>query len=217
MSETTTTTESVAETSGDSSTEAANTATESATTTTATEGENALGDAGKKALDAMKADRNAAREQAKSLEARLAELQAKVDGTEAEHKAAAEAQRVKDEALAAANDRILKAEVRALAAGKLADPQDALRFLNMSEFEVGSDGEVDGKSIEAAIADLVQSKPYLAAQGDKRFQGGADGGARNDATKPSQLTKADLGRMSPEEISAAYDSGQLSTLMNPNT
>lgn len=214
MSETTTET-AAAETSGDSGAnqQAESTATE---TTATTEGEKALGDAGKKALDAMKAERNTARDELRGLRAEFDAFKAQSEGKAAEHQAAVEAQRVKDEALAAANDRILKAEVRALAAGKLADPQDALRFLNLSEFEVGSDGEIDGAVIGAAISDLIQSKPYLAAQGEKRFQGGADGGARNDANKPSQLTQADLARMSPEEISAAYDGGRLSNLMNPN-
>lgn len=109
--------------------------------------------------------------------AELAALKAQVEGREAEHKATLDAQRVKDEALSAANQRILKAEVRAAAAGKLNDPQDALRFLDLSGFEVGPDGDVDGETVAAAIDDLLKNKPYLAAQG-VRFQGGADGGAR---------------------------------------
>jgi hypothetical protein len=68
--------------------------------------------------------------------------------------------------------------VRAQAAGKLADPKDALRFIDLSEFEVDSDGEVDGDKIAAAITDLINKKPYLAVQDGRRFQGDADGGAR---------------------------------------
>jgi len=166
------------ETSDDSATEAA--ATEATTEAAAVaDGEKALGDAGKKALDAMKAERNAAREAAKTAADELAALKAQAEGREAEHKAQQEAQRVKDEALAAANERILKAEVRAAAATKLADPADALRFLNLSDFEVGADGEVDASQVAKAIDDLIKSKPYLGAQGGQRFQGSADGGARN--------------------------------------
>ena len=142
-----------------------------------TEGETALGDAGKKALDAMKADRNAAKSEAKRLSDELAALKAQVEGREAEHAATLEAQRVKDEALSAANQRILTWAVRAEAAAKLADPADALRFLDLSTFEVGPDGEVDGDAVASAINDLVTNKPYLAAQGS-RFKGDADGGAR---------------------------------------
>lgn len=179
--EATSTDDAATETSGDS---AENATQDAATATESTEGEKSLGDAGKKALDAMKADRNKARELAAAEKARADELQAKLDGNEAEHKAAQEAQRVKDEALTAANARILKAEVRAAAAGKLSDPQDALRFLDLSEFEVGSDGEVDATAVTKAIDDLIQTKPYLAVQDGKRFQGAADTGARKE-TGPS--------------------------------
>ncbi|MGH3997483.1 MAG: hypothetical protein ACRDTJ_08480 [Pseudonocardiaceae bacterium] len=122
---------------------------------------------------------------AKELEAELAKLQ----GREAEYQAAQEAQRVKDEALAAANTRIVKAEVRAAAAGKLNDPADALAFIDLTSFEVTEDGAVDSAAMEAAVTDLISKRPYLAAQGG-RFQGSADGGARNDTKKtPAELAE----------------------------
>ena len=144
-----------------------------------TEGATALGDAGKKALDAMKAERNEAKAAAKQAADDLAALRAQVEGREAEHKATLDAQRVKDEALSAANQRILKAEVRAQAASKLNDPKDALLYLDLSGFEVGEDGEVDGDAVASAIDKLITDKPYLAAQGT-RFKGEADGGARKE-------------------------------------
>lgn len=176
-------------------------------------GTDTLGDAGKKAIDAMKAAKKEAEAKARAAEQRAAELQAKLDGKDAEHAASVEAQKVKDEAIAAANDRIKKAEVRAAAAGKLADPKDALLHLDLSEFEVSSDGEVDASQIATAIDDLIAAKPYLAAQGGKRFQGTADGGARNDASKPSQLTRDELTRMSPEDIAKAETEGRLDTVL----
>jgi hypothetical protein len=191
------------------------------TETTGATGEAALGDAGKKALDAMKAERNAARETAKKAADELAALKAVQEGREAEHKAQQDAQRVKDEALAAANERILKAEVRAAAAAKLADPQDALRFLSLSDFEVGADGEVDASQVAKAIDDLIASKPYLAAQGGKRFQGTADGGARNDSAAPAQLTRADVERLAKEgkhaEIDKAREEGRLNGVLGIKT
>jgi len=147
-----------------------------------------------------------------SAETELAALQAKLDGKEAEHTAAQEAQRVKDEALAGANERILKANVRAEAAKKLTDPADALLYINLSDFEVGSDGEVDSSAIAQAVDDLLTSKPYLAAQGT-RFQGSADGGARNGAATASQLTKADADRMTPEEINEAREAGRFNNIL----
>lgn len=212
MSETTTesTTEAAAESTG-GSTESA--ATEAAQQESSDKGDaSALGDAGKKALDAMKADRNAAREQVKSLETKLAELQAKVDGTEAEHKAEQEKRAAEQAALSKANDRILKAEVRAAAAGKLSDPADALRFIDLSSFEVSDDGEVDASAITDAISDLITTKPYLAVQDGKRFQGEADAGTRKEA-RPAQLSKADVERLSAEgkhdEIVKAKAEGRL--------
>lgn len=187
--------------------------TETVETTEVAEGQQALGDAGKKALDAMKAERNAERQARKALEDQISELRAKVEGREAEHAKAVEAQRVKDEALAAANARILKAEIRAAAAGKLNDPTDALRYIDTSAFEVDADGNVNADDIAAAVSSLIQSKPYLAAQGG-RFQGGADGGPRNeDTSKPRQLTRDDMTRMTPEQIAQAEANGQFDQLL----
>lgn len=139
----------------------------------------ALGDAGKQALDRMKADRNTARDAAATEKLRADALQAKLDGKEAEHLASQEAQKVKDEALAGANLRILKAEVKAAAKGVLADPTDALTFLDLAKLEVSDEGDVDATAVKAALDDLISKKPYLAAQGGSRFQGSADGGTRN--------------------------------------
>lgn len=177
-----TTTETAGQTSADTSTVATSTTAEAATAAASTEGEAALGDAGKKALDAMKAERKAAKDEAAALKAQLDALQAKVDGKEAEHAAQQAAQAVKDEALAGANSRILKAEIRAAAAGKLADPADALAYIPLDKFEVNDEGEVDATAITTAIDELISKKPYLAAQGG-RFQGSADGGTRNESGK----------------------------------
>jgi hypothetical protein len=188
------------------------------TTDTATEskdvaeGEKSLGDAGKKALDAMKAERNEAKAEAKRIADEFAALKAQVEGKQAEFEAEKKARELEAAALSKANERILKAEVRAAAAAKLADPQDALRFLDLSTFEVGTDGEVDGDAVASAINDLIQTKPYLAAQG-KRFEGSADGGARNDAAQTAQLTDSDLERMSPEQIEEARKAGRLNDLL----
>src|SRR5690625_4021717 len=126
---------------------------------TETPGEEALGDPGKRALDAMKQARNEARQQAREAQAQLDALKAQVEGREAEHAAQLEEQRIKDEALAQANDRILKAEFRAAAAGKLSDPSDVLHFIDTSDFEVGEDGSVDAEAISAAVEGLLESKP----------------------------------------------------------
>ena len=175
-----------------------------------------LGDKGKKALDAMKAERNAAREEARKAAEELARLKAEAEGKQAEFAAQQKAREVEAAALAKANERILKAEVRAAAAAKLADPADALRFIDLSSLEVGDDGEVDSDAIAAAIDDLIKNKPYLAVQDGKRFQGGADGGARKES-QPKQLSKADVDRMYAnkqyDEIEKARQEGRLANVL----
>lgn len=174
-------------------------------------GEESLGDPGKKALDAMKAKWRSAEDRAKAAEAAAAAALAKAEGKEQEFAAAEQRRQVEQEALAKANTRILKAEIRAQATAKLADPTDALLYLDLSSFEVGDDGDVDAQAISAAIDDLIKSKPYLAAQG-RRFQGGADGGARKESTV-AQLTQADLAGMSPDAIVQAKAEGRLNNLL----
>ena len=67
----------------------------------------------------------------------------------------------RDEALLEVNGRIVKSEIRAAAAAKVSDPEDAVTFLgNLDRFIVK--GEVDTKAISSAIDELVKAKPYLA-------------------------------------------------------
>ena len=165
------------------------------------DGSDKLGDAGKKALDRMKAKLKEERAKRREAEQKLAD---KGDGDDGDDAAA--------ELLARATERILKSEVKAAAAGKLADPADAHRFLDLASFEVDDDGNVDEDEIADAIDDLIKEKPYLAAQGGRRFKGSADGGARKE-TRPKQLTRADLARMSPEQINQAKADGRLNDLL----
>lgn len=193
-------------------------------------GIDALGDAGKKALDTMKAERNAAKaakrewdrlakklgvEDAAGLEALIQnagkptetpEGAPEVDVEQVRREAALEATK-------SANERILRSEVKAAAAGKLADPADAYKFLDLGKFDVADNGDVDAEEIAEAIDDLIKSKPYLAAATATRWQGSADGGARNGSAGPQQLTRDDLKGMSPEAIVAAKKDGKLKNLL----
>ncbi len=176
-------------------------------------GAEALGDPGKRALDAMKADRAAAKEQARVEKARADALQARLDGKEAEHAAEQQQRTVEAAALAKANDRIRKAEVRAAAAGVLTDPADALRYLDLEQFEVGDDGEVDAAAIKAAVEDLVKSKPYLAAQSGGPGTVFESPGAHRKGAPAGQLTQADLKSMTSDQIVAAKAEGRLNDLL----
>lgn len=171
------------------------------------EGADKLGDPGKRALASMKGKWRSEREKRRELEAQLAQKDGADDAEQARRKAEADA-------TAKANARILKAEIRAVAKGRLADPKDALTFLDLEQFEVGEDGEIDPEEIEEAISDLLKDKPYLAAATAKRFQGTGDGGAARKASRPKQLTKNDLSSMSPEAIEQARIDGKLEDLMS---
>jgi hypothetical protein len=64
-----------------------------------------------------------------------------------------------------ANGRIVKAEVRALAADLFADPADAHLYLDLSQYDVDDDGEVDAKAITADLKALLKAKPHLTKTG----------------------------------------------------
>lgn len=179
------------------------------------EGADQLGDAGKKALDAMKDKVKAERQKRRDVEAELEKLRTEASKKpEDEQPSADEIRREAEKAATQkANARIVRSEIRAAAAGKLADPKDALTFLDVDQFDVDENGEIDSDEVADAIDDLLKSKPYLAAQGGKRFQGTGDGGAARKASKPKQLTEADLQTMTPEQIVKAQDEGQLNDLL----
>ena len=158
-------------------------------------GSEQLGDAGKQALDRMK-------DKWKTERDRRRELEAKYEPPEPSE--------------AAANNRfaqkILRAEIKAAAAGRFNDPADAYRFLNLEQFEVTEDGDVDSGEIETAIKSLLEEKPYLAkTQGERRNKGSADFGYRKD-NRPTQLSRDDLSRMTPQQILAAEKEGRLKQL-----
>jgi vacuolar-type H+-ATPase subunit I/STV1 len=164
-------------------------------------------------LEAKNKGLYAFKDKTSQLEAELA----KFKGTEQEYQESKKAQALKDSLLQQANERILKAEVRASAAGKLSDPSDALRFIDLSKFSVSEEGEVDADAISSAISELIASKPYLGAQGSTgNGVGITPPSGRRDGDRPVQLTRADLKGMSPAEIVKAQADGRLADLLKSN-
>lgn len=137
-----------------------------------------LGPAGEKALAAEKAKRKKAEADRRTALEEVAALKRGGD------QAAQEKAEVEKAAMAKANQRLVRAEVKAAAAGVLVNPNDAAQFLDLTAFEVNDDGEVDTDEVKAAIAALVKERPYLAATAGK-FVGGVDQGARKKAADPS--------------------------------
>lgn len=152
-----------------------------------------LGDKGKQAIDRMKAQKAAERAKRIAAEARVRELEALAakppegevpdpDKIRAEAKAEA-----RSEALAESNARLVRAEIKAAAAGKLQTPALALKLIDVSQFDVDADGNVDNDEIADAISELLRNSPELAVQDGRRFQGAGDGGARTGSTSANDL------------------------------
>lgn len=135
-----------------------------------------MGEAGRKALAA---ERKRADDAQRAAEAAIAEAQALREKHQtAEEKAIADAKKAgAEEATLAANRRIVAAEIRAAAGGKVQDPEDVAALLGDPDRFIRK-GEVDRTSIAQAIADLLKAKPYLAAKGTTTASlpgGGKDG------------------------------------------
>lgn len=163
------------------------------------------------AKKALVTERTARKAAEKALAAIRAELALKDKPAEEQALEAARAE-ARTEATVKANERIVRAEVKAAATGKVKNPALALKLIDTSGIDVDDDGEVDSDAVTQAIADLLTEYPELAADGSK-FGGGADQGARGKSSKPAQLTEQDLKSMSPEQVVAARKSGQLNTLL----
>lgn len=101
---------------------------------------------------------------------------------EAARKEAAENART--EVTTAYQRRLATADLRAAAGGKLTDPADAVRFIDLDDLDLDEDGSPTAKSVTAAIEKLLKEKPYLAADNPRR--GTADGGGRG-GSKPADM------------------------------
>lgn len=134
-----------------------------------------LGPAGSKALGIWKERAKTAEDALKGVRAERDEALAKLadmDKTPEEQALAAAKREGVSEATATVHSAAAKAVAAqaliAEAKGRLADPSDAVAFLDVSDFRVGDDFTVDAEAISAAVSDLLTRKPHL-----KAAQGGA--------------------------------------------
>lgn len=108
-----------------------------------------------------------------------------------------DAQKVQRDADAAALKKvgtiIVRAEVRSLATATFADPDDAVHFLSLEEYEVDEDGKVDTEELRKDLAELLRKKPHLAKKtGDadeEREERNFDGGTRTPVKKPPSMSQ----------------------------
>lgn len=184
------------------------------------DGAEELGDKGKQALDRMKAERTAARNEARDAKRELADFKAAeaLKGKPADEQALETAKaEVRAEANKKANDRILRADLRAAATGKLADPTDAALYLNLDDFTVTDDGETDSDALNDAITDLLARKPHLSAAKQTRFDGTADQGAKGKESKAAQLSAEDIKGWPAAQIVEAQNAGRLDKMLGKIT
>lgn len=181
------------------------------------DGADKLDDPGKKALDAMKGKWHSERDRRKAAEQELATLKAQ-EGEDRKSDNRPDPDEIRKQAKAEAavevlRDRVMD-KVETKAAKLFADPEDARALLASHVDDFIDNGKVELDAIEEALDDLLKRKPHLAAQGGRRFQGSADGGARK-GNGPAQLTRDDLKGMSPKEIVKAKAEGRLRDVLGP--
>lgn len=109
----------------------------------------------------------AARDRAEAAEARVKELE---EAGQTEHeKALAQAREeaaaeARQEVTGQVREKLLKAEIRALAAGTFADPDDAHRLLDLEDDDIfNDDGDIQTDALKSALGDLLERKPHLRA------------------------------------------------------
>jgi hypothetical protein len=147
-----------------------------------------LGDAGKKAIEAERRARRDAEQRAKRLESELEQFRVSQMSEQEKAIVLARAEGAR-EASTKVTRRLAEAEVRAAAAGRLADPADAIRLLDIDSFIPDGDGDIDAAAIAAAIDQLVTSKPYLAPT-TRPNPGFVPTGAKGDT--PRQFSRSQL-------------------------
>lgn len=129
-----------------------------------------------------RAKKSAADASAAAEKAREKTLTESEKAIEAARKEAAETAR--SEAATAYQQRLASAELRAAAGGRLKDPADAARFIDLADLEFDKNGDLDSKAATAAVDRLLKEKPYLAQGVPQR--GTADGGNRG-GTPPGDM------------------------------
>ncbi len=153
-----------------------------------------LGDGGKRALDAERRARRQAEKAAADAAARIKEYEDR-DKTESQ-KLAEQLAALKAEAATARAETL-----RLRVAAETGLPAD------LHEFLVGDDEEsvrAQARKLQAATAAATDPRRPAPDPTQGAKQGAGDG----------QLTRADLARMTPQEIVAAQDSGRLADLMS---
>jgi len=161
-----------------------------------------------KALRAERDLRKAAERERNTLKQQLADKDKPADELAIE-----QAKRDAEQAvLSRANERIVKAELRAAAAGKVSNLTALARLVDIGSIEVDQDGNPAQDDIDAAIEQFLADFPEFAVDKSK-FSGTADQGSKGKKASPAQLTREDIKHMTPEQINQARSEGRLNKLL----
>jgi hypothetical protein len=143
-----------------------------------------LGDAGKAAIDRMKAKLKDETARRKAAEAEAAALKAKADtpgaDTPTPEQLRADARR--EVQAEVARERALD-RVEVIAAKTFADPTDARVFLQSQVDDFIDGTQIDADAITEALADLLKARPYLATGTPRKWTANGDGGPRGGRPK----------------------------------
>lgn len=94
------------------------------------------------------------------------------------------------EATRGMSDRLIKAEVKAALAGKVENPARVLGFVDISDIELGDDGDIDGDAIADAVEQFLSDYPEFKAEA--RGAGSADQFSKGRQPKPEKPNPNDL-------------------------
>jgi hypothetical protein len=160
------------------------------------QGDEKLGEKGVKALRELRRENRQLKAQLRQNGAITAAKTSAKGATEGDDDTDTEAirEKAREEARAEVWNERVEAAAIAAASGRLANPNRVAQLLgeDLADIPKDSKGRPDRDAISELIDDLLESDPYLAAPATgtgRRFQGGADGGAR----KPAKKTAASLG------------------------
>jgi hypothetical protein len=92
---------------------------------------------------------------------------------------------VKADVSKASDARFIRTAVKAEAAVVLNDPADALRYLDLSDYDVDDDGEVDQAQVKRDLKKLIEDRPYLAK---KKSAADFDGGPRGKGSPTGSMS-----------------------------
>lgn len=123
-------------------------------------------------------------------------------------KRAEEAEKAGASAMERANARLVQAEIlREATEQKAIRPEHMHRLIDTESVTVGDDGQVAGAG--DAVKAFLDANPEFVGKG--RVTDPVEQGARG--TTPTQLTREDLQRMSPEEVNKAREEGRTDRLL----